>query len=102
MKALYHPLQYACFKCRKSFKRPRFSGITGHYMTSEQQLGQLQDAKDFEENRQYKCPNCGGVAYFTGQDFKAPKRSDKKAWQQVQLFIASGKVYYRGTKSDQR
>ena len=67
-------------------------------MTAEQQSAQSQEAKEFEQNREYKCPDCGGLTHFMGQDFKAPKLSDKKAWLDAQAFIQSGKVYYRGTK----
>jgi DNA-directed RNA polymerase subunit RPC12/RpoP len=98
MKAIGTPLQYACFKCRKSFKRPQFSGANNRFMTSEQQAAQYQEARQFESEREYKCPNCGEAAHFMGQDFKAPKITDIKAWAEVQSFIASGKVYYRGTE----
>jgi DNA-directed RNA polymerase subunit RPC12/RpoP len=97
MKAIGILMQYACFKCRKSFKRPQFSGANSRFMTSEQQSAQHQEARQFENEREYKCPNCGGAAHFMGQDFKAPKITDAKTWAEVQAFIVSGKVYYRGT-----
>ena len=65
-------------------------------MTSEQQEGQRREASEFEAVREYKCPNGGGPSSFMGQDFKAPKRQDLKAWRGVEAYIASGKVYYRG------
>jgi|GEM_PF-6166007 len=34
-----------------------------------------------------------------GIDFKAPKKSDAKAWLEVKEFIQSGRVYYRGSQS---
>ena len=64
-------------------------------MTGSQFKGQQKEVEEFEKNREYKCPECGGVAHFMGQDFKAPKKSDIKAWKEVQAFIMSGKVYYR-------
>jgi len=67
-------------------------------MTSEQKRGQANEIKEFEGQRGYKCPNCGGPSHFMGQDFKAPKRSDVKAWKEVQKFIESGKIYYRGVE----
>ncbi len=33
-----------------------------------------------------------------GQDFKAPKATDKKAWLDVQSYIESGKIYYHGNR----
>ncbi len=38
------------------------------------------------------------MAHFMGQDFKAPKRSDARAWQNAQAFIEAGEVFYRGTE----
>lgn len=67
-------------------------------MTSEQQKGQAEAVAHFEGLRGYKCPDCGGLAFFMGTDFKAPKRTDVRAWQEVQVFIESGKVYYRGVQ----
>ena len=96
MKRAGIPLQFACFECRKSFKRPRFSGAFNRFMTSQQQRGQREEADNFEATRKYKCPDCGGQAHFMGIDFKAPKRSDLKGWEKARVFIASGKVFYRG------
>ena len=66
-------------------------------MSSEQQQAQNREAAAFEAHREYKCPNCGGQSYFMGIDFKAPKKRNAKAWQEVQVFIESGKTYYRGS-----
>lgn len=98
MKSKGIPHQYACFQCRKSFKRPQFPGASNRFMTSEQQKGQTEAAKHFESHREYKCPDCGDQAFFMGTDFKAPKITDVKAWQEAQAFIESGKVYYRGVQ----
>ncbi len=95
MKSLGIPLQYACFVCRKSFKRPQFSGSTSRFMTSEQAKGQRKESEGFENSRQYKCPDCGGQAHYMGIDFKAPKESDTKEWRTVEEFIRSGKLYNR-------
>lgn len=98
MKSAGTLLQYACFNCRKSFKRPQFSESRNRFMTSDQLRGQSEDARKFEKGRSYKCPDCGGMAHFMGQDFKAPKRSDARAWQNAQAFIEAGEVFYRGTE----
>jgi DNA-directed RNA polymerase subunit RPC12/RpoP len=95
VKPLGIPLQYACFVCRKSFKRPQFSGARSRFMTSEQAAGQQRESERFANSHQYKCPDCGGQAYFIGIDFKAPKRSDVKEWREVEQFIRSGKLYNR-------
>ena len=67
-------------------------------MTSKQQEGQQKEAQKIEARREYKCPECGQPAYYMGLDFKAPKKTDKKAWARVRAFIQSGKVYYRGSQ----
>ena len=69
-------------------------------MTSDQITGQIQEAEEFEAARKYKCPDCGGETSFMGQDFKAPKKSDIKAWASAQAFIASGKSYFRGVPQE--
>jgi len=98
MKALGRPHQYACFRCRKSFKRPQFQASSNRFMTGEQLKAQSEEAKQFEDNRDYKCPDCGGPAFFMGIDFKAPPKSDIKTWKKVQKFIESGKTFYRSTR----
>jgi DNA-directed RNA polymerase subunit RPC12/RpoP len=94
------PHQYACFKCRKSFKRKQFFSSVDRFMTSDQQAGQYKESADFNAKRIYKCPDCGDQTYFVGTDFKAPKKSDTKAWREAKILIESGKVYYRGNLSD--
>jgi hypothetical protein len=97
MKVTGRPLQYACFACCKSFKRPQVSGSSNRFMSSEQRDGQQREVEQFETQRVYKCPDCGGQTHFMGLDFKAPKKTDAKAWREVQAVIQSGKVFYRGT-----
>jgi hypothetical protein len=64
-------------------------------MTSEQVAGQQRESEHFANSHHYKCPDCGGQAYFMGIDFKAPKRSDIKEWREVEQFIRSGQLYNR-------
>lgn len=93
-------MQFACFICRKSFKRLQASGATNRLMTNEQQNGQWKEAEQ-TNSRSYKCPDCGGQTYSMGLDFKAPKRSDVKGWRKVETSIISGHKYYRGaSKAD--
>jgi len=94
MKARGKPLQYACFACRKSFKRPQMLGGSSHFMLSQQQEAQQREA-DEANARTYKCPDCGSPTHYMGLNFKAPKRADEKGWSDVQSFILSGGTYYR-------
>jgi hypothetical protein len=74
------------------------SGGINRFMHSDQRTAQQTEATALNA-RSYKRPDCGAPTHFMGLDFKAPKRSDAKAWHQVQVFIQSGKVYYRGSQN---
>src|SRR3982751_1460370 len=62
-----HLVPFACFACRKSFKRPQ-SWNSLHR----------------------KCPHCGGAAIMLDQKFKAPRTSDLKQWRKVQALVEAG------------
>jgi DNA-directed RNA polymerase subunit RPC12/RpoP len=96
MKSIGIPHQYACFSCRKCFKRPQFSGASNQYMEQEQQVAQWKEAERFEATRVYKCPDCGEAAHFMGVDFKAPRRSDVRGWRNAAALVATGKQFTRG------
>ena len=100
MKTTNRPLQYACFGCRKCFKRPQFVTSSNRFMTQEQIDGQRHELEEFESERSYKCPDCGKLARYMGLDFKAPKKTDATGWQKVQVFVESGKLFHRGVRSD--
>lgn len=63
-------MAFACFDCRKSFKREFV----------------LTDGVPLE----MKCPHCGGVAHNLGRHFKAPKKGDLKQWQKVRFLFDHG------------
>jgi hypothetical protein len=67
-------------------------------MTSEQQSAAIREAWERDAAMERRCPDCGGKTFRMGIDFKAPKKGDLKAWVDVERFILSGKVYYRGVK----
>ena len=90
--------KYACFECRKCFKRAQFAATWKPHMTSEQTRGQMAELEAFEAARTYKCPDCGGATQYMGQDFRAPRKSDAKGWESAREFIASGKTYDRGAR----
>ena len=98
MKSVGSSLQYACFACRKSFKRLQFSRSSNRFMTEQQRVAQQREAAGFEATRIYKCPDCGGATDFMGIDFKAPKKTNIKGWLAAEAFIRSGKVFYRGVR----
>lgn len=63
-----HP--YACFRCRKSFKR-----------------GQRTEAV-------LPCPDCGGPSIGLTRKFKPPKRSDERQWQKVEALVRHGFLFW--------
>jgi len=67
--ATYKP-HYACFNCRKTFKRRLLSDIQGGY------------SKDDIETIA-KCPECSGLMANMGLDFESPKKNDIKTWKHI-------------------
>ena len=68
-------MQYACFACRKVFKRqmPEQSGITG------------------------RCPHCTEPLSMMGTAFRAPKRSDQSQWSKVEQLVRAGILFRRNS-----
>lgn len=63
-----HP--YACFRCRKSFKRATRSEAV------------------------LPCPECGGPSIGLTRKFKPPKRSDEKQWKKVEALVRHGFLFW--------
>jgi hypothetical protein len=59
-----HP--YACFQCRKSFRRAS------------------------RPDAVLICPHCGGPSIGLNRKFKAPKASDLKQWDKVERLVRHG------------
>ena len=58
---------FACFNCRRSFKRKLEPGVL-----------------------ERPCPSCGGAAHWLMEKFKPPKSDDIKQWQKVQFLYEHG------------
>ncbi|WP_420137482.1 hypothetical protein [Sphingomonas sp.] len=63
-----HP--YACFRCRKSFKRASRTAAV------------------------LACPNCGGPSIGLTRKFKPPKQSDRKQWDKVEALVRHGFLFW--------
>ncbi len=74
----YKP-HYACFNCRKTFKRRLLSDIEG---------------KGGLHLTEAKCPECGQLMADMGKDFEAPKKSDIKGWGQIKLLYSVGITFH--------
>ncbi|WP_150852028.1 hypothetical protein [Sinorhizobium arboris] len=66
--AYLHP--YACFQCRKSFKRASKSAPV------------------------LPCPHCGGPSIGLTRKFKPPKQSDSKQWAKVEALVRHGFLFW--------
>lgn len=75
----YKP-HYACFECRKTFKRKLMIDID-------------RDFVDWEK-LSHKCPECGGITANMGLDFESPKKSDLKAWNHVKDLYETGITFH--------
>ncbi|WP_299683286.1 hypothetical protein [uncultured Dokdonia sp.] len=72
---------YACFECRKTFKRRLLGDVLGGY------------SKDVQE-APAKCPECGGLMADMGLDFESPKKKDIKAWNHMAILYTVGITFH--------
>lgn len=73
-----HKPHYACFACRKTFKRMLLWDIN----------------RDDKREKEAKCPDCAGPVANMGKDFEAPKRTDIKAWSHLQSLYSVGITFH--------
>lgn len=73
----YKP-HYACFNCRKTFKRRLMSDI-------ERGEKSVQEAK---------CPECGELMANMGLDFESPKKDDVKKWEHIKSLYSVGIAFH--------
>jgi DNA-directed RNA polymerase subunit RPC12/RpoP len=74
----YYKPHYACFDCRKTFKRRLLKDV----------------ARDEETSVAAKCPECGSLMASMGLDFKSPRKDDLKAWQHMRSLYSVGITYH--------
>ncbi|MGB8194470.1 MAG: hypothetical protein WCF67_21240 [Chitinophagaceae bacterium] len=70
----YYKPHYACFECRKTFKRRLMWDIR----------------RDHDSVAEAKCPQCASLMANMGKDFEAPKMDDLKAWQHIKTLYSVG------------
>ncbi len=73
----YKP-HYACFNCRKTFKRR----LMGDIKKGETSI--------FEA----KCPQCGELMANMGLDFESPKKYDVKKWEHLKSLYSVGITFH--------
>lgn len=67
-------VSFACFACRKCFKKP------------------------FVPDHQYKCPQCAQEMAHMGRSFKAPRRTETQQWEKVQRLWSAGYRFHTNTR----
>jgi len=73
----YKP-HYACFDCRKAFKRIHIEDINGKK----------------ESEKEAHCPQCGALMADMGLDFAAPRKDDIKAWIHLKDLYTVGFTFH--------
>lgn len=90
---------FACFDCRKSFKRNR--PVFGYFdKTGKAHSLDFRVAQTLRQQEPPACPECRKATFYMGKDFKAPRTSDIRGWKSAEAHIRSGNVYYRGSQMD--
>lgn len=74
---IYKP-HYACFECRKTFKRLLPIDIEG--------------TTDFTIDA--KCPQCGNLMADMGLDFESPRKNDLKSWKHIKDLFKVGITFH--------
>jgi len=72
---------YACFSCRKTFKRRLLVDID-------------RDKAYNNEGSIAKCPDCGNEMANMGLDFEAPKKKGIKAWRHLENLYQVGITFH--------
>lgn len=70
---------FACFACRKTYRKAWSAPERGRFATGE----------DYDDARSV-CPQCAGRMAKMGLDFKAPPQRDVEAWRIVEHLYARG------------
>lgn len=73
----YKP-HYACFECRKTFKRRLMHDIS----------------RGEKSNIAAKCPQCGHLMASMGLDFASPKKDNIKEWEHIKSLYSVGITFY--------
>ena len=73
----YKP-HYACFDCKKTFKRRLISDINQNH----------------NQSVEAKCPQCGQLMANMGLDFASPKKDDVKKWAHLKTLYTVGITFH--------
>jgi len=82
-------IQFACFECRKAFKRPCTEREQQRSAWLSRRISGRQPSKPFTPPV-YHCPDCDGVATLMGRAFRAPRRDNVDQWRKVEVLARAG------------
>ena len=69
---------YACFKCKKGFKRKNLDDITREKIAS----------------KPFNCPECSNLMANVGLDCEIPKKSNAQQWKVLESLFEIGITYH--------
>ncbi len=69
---------YACFKCKKGFKRRNLKDIN----------------RDLVESKVFHCPDCRNIMANVGLDCEVPSKKDEKKWKVLESLYEIGITYH--------
>lgn len=83
---------WACFNCRKSWKT--HSAWDSEAMMSGARSHEPHHQEESFGKGHRVCPECSGPLVDLGQDFKTPKKLNKKQWRKVELLYDQGITFH--------
>jgi hypothetical protein len=88
-----YQIQFACFKCRKAYKRPYIVNELQRSAWLSQRISGRQPSKPFLMPV-YHCPECNGLLTMMGRAFRAPRHDSLEQWSKVELMARSGFTFH--------
>jgi hypothetical protein len=85
-----YQIQFACFQCRKAYKRPNtLKEQERSAWLSQRRISGKKTSKAFAMPI-YRCPECARILTMMGRAFRAPRRENIAQWQKVELLTRGG------------
>ena len=88
-----YQIHFACFDCRKAFKRPYTVGEEERSAWLSRRFSGKQPSKAFTLPI-YHCPDCGGKMTMVGRAFRAPRHENIDSWRTVEFLVRSGFTFW--------
>jgi hypothetical protein len=92
-KVYRYRIQFACFDCRKSFKRTYTVDEQERAAWLSRRKSGLRPSKAFTPPV-YPCPDCAAEATLMGRAFRAPRQEDTARWRAVEILSHAGYTFW--------